>query len=75
MKERDFMRKNYISASYLQSEVKKILLSEKDHQLGVSVHPNSYLFNYQDHLELQFQAFEVLKTLDLQILKIVHLPP
>ena len=69
MKERDFMRKNYISASYLQSEVKKILLSEKDHQLGVSVHPNSYLFNYQDHLELQFQAFEVLKTLDLQILK------
>lgn len=63
------MRKNYISASYLQSEVKNILLSESKYLLGTSVHPNAYLFDYQDHLELEFLAYQKLSDLNLRVLK------
>lgn len=63
------MRKTYISATHLQSEVKQILLSDNNYALGTSVHPNSYLFNYQDHLELQFLAYNKLKKLNLNVLK------
>lgn len=62
------MRKTYITASHLQSEVKRILLSENDYALGTSVHPSSYLFNYQDHLELEFLAYQHLSSLNLEVL-------
>lgn len=67
-KEENCMRKNYISANHLQSEVKKILLSDNNYALGTSVHPSSYLFNYQDHLELEFLAYQELFLLNLEVL-------
>ena len=62
------MRKTYITANHLQTEVKKILLSENNYALGTSVHPSSYLFNYQDHLELEFLGYQLLSTLSLDFL-------
>ncbi|CAM3702109.1 PD-(D/E)XK nuclease family protein [Erysipelothrix urinaevulpis] len=62
------MRKNYICAGALQNQVKQSLLSSKEYELGTAVHPISYLFNYQDHIELSFNVFKALQTLDLTIL-------
>ncbi len=63
------MRKNYICSSQVQEQVKNFILQDENYALGTSVHPEAYLFNYQDHIELDFLVYNKLQKLELNILE------
>lgn len=62
------MRKTYICQNHLQDEVKSYLLQDETYALGSSVHPPSFIFNYQDTKELEFKAYQRLRDLNLVVL-------
>ena len=62
------MIKNYYSANYLQNELKNEILKDNPVMMGSFVQPTSGFFKFQDEISLYFDAFNVLKNLELVVL-------